>query len=91
MEEFHFANIPMKRNQTKKTVIKLTTKKVAAQVDRLGWYIYYTRDTHLLTFNKSDDIFRGCVDASFGNVHGYGMVAIALLVLVLKMAYDTEL
>jgi hypothetical protein len=46
------------------------TRKVAAQVDRLGWYLYYTRDTHLLTFNKSDDVFRGSVDASFGNVFG---------------------
>jgi len=48
-------------------VSKGATKKVAAQVDRLGWFLCQTQSTHVLRYNKSDNVLKANVDASFAN------------------------
>ena len=46
------------------------TRAVAKAVDRLGWFIVHTKDTHVLRLSRSDATLRGAVDASFANDAG---------------------
>jgi len=46
------------------------TQAVAKAVDRLGWFIVHTKDTHVLRLSRSDATLRGAVDASFANDAG---------------------